>query len=112
MSNEIKEYCSLCEEVEVFGEEDICRECQIRFDDITKEDADKLSEKNKETIDEVEARIDEAISQLAIIKKAITEENRTPVIGQGFVNMFRTSIACTQNQLAEASNGLNQIEVE
>lgn len=66
---------------------------------------------NKEIIDEVEARVDEAINQLSIIKKAITEKNRTPIIGQGFVNMFKSATVNVQNHLAEASNGLNQIEI-
>jgi hypothetical protein len=68
--------------------------------------------KNKEIINEVESRVDEAIRQLSIIKRAIIEENRPPVIGQGFINMFKSATANVQNHLAEASNGLNKIEKE
>lgn len=45
-TKKVVRYCDLCEEVEVFGEEDVCTTCQDRFDEITKEDFDKLNEIN------------------------------------------------------------------
>jgi recombinational DNA repair protein RecR len=104
--------CQVCEKIEVGCEAEICDTC-ARDEDVMVKAVDnyKAKIKNKKIIDEVESRVDEAIHQLAIIKKAITEENRTPVIGQGFVNMFKSATVNVQNHLAEASNGLNQVEV-